>query len=155
MKRVKLTCGKYALIDDEDFDRIEKHSWHLVKIGSVFYAATGIWNGSNMTTYYLHRFIMNTPKRLVTDHIDGNGLNNQKSNLRVCTSSQNHMNTGLQKNNTSGYRGVMWYKRDKKWLAVIKIDKKLINLGKYKEKSKAIEIRSKAEKKYYKEFAQK
>lgn len=85
----------------------------------------------------MHRQIMNSPTGLEVDHRDRDRLNNQRSNLRLATRSQNATNKSIQSNNTSGYRGVYWLKRDKKWLARVGINGKFINAGLFKDKRQA------------------
>ena len=101
----------------------------------------------------MHRVILKTPKGMDTDHRNGDGLDNRRCNLRICTKSQNSINRKMQSNNTSGYRGVYWHKRDKKWLAHIKIDGKKINFGYCSTKEQAAEAYNEAAKKHYGEFA--
>ena len=71
------------------------------------------------------------------DHINGNPLDNRKSNLRICTNAENQRNKGVYKNNKSGYKGVHWFKRDKKWQAQIKHNNKSIHIGLYEDKEEA------------------
>ena len=101
----------------------------------------------------MHREILKCPKGLFIDHINRNGLDNRKNNLRVCSKSQNMMNTLIPKNNTSGYKGVSWSKRDKKWMAYIKIKNKFNNLGYFNIKEQAALAYNDAAKKYHGEFA--
>lgn len=119
------------LIDDEDVYLTFNSRWFLSPKG---YAFGSIKN----QTKRFHRCVVDAQKGTEIDHIDGNKLNNQKSNLRVCSSSQNSMNRGKQKNNLSGYKGVSWYKNLKKWRASIQIQGKKIHLG-YFEKIKDAE----------------
>lgn len=100
----------------------------------------------------LHRFIINAPFGKFVDHIDGNGLNNQKTNLRLCTNSQNMMNQKMHKDNRSGYKGVRFHKSSKKWQARICINYKDIFLGGFKTAILAHEAYKKAVLKYHKEF---
>jgi hypothetical protein len=85
MKKIKLTLGKSALVDNEDFDYLNKSKWHASKIGNTFYA----FRNHKVS---MHRTILNDPIGMQIDHIDHNGLNNQKSNLRICTPSENACN---------------------------------------------------------------
>ena len=121
MKTIQLTKGKKALVDDEDFDRVNALSWYF----NGRYAARKDSNG----TMLLHRFIMNTPSDMVTDHINGNRLDNRKDNLRICTQSQNRANSRISITNTSGYKGVCYDKRLKKYRAYIRKDGIMHNLG--------------------------
>lgn len=141
MKRLKLTQGKYTLVDDKDFEYLNQFKWAVKnpKTG-VLYAIrhNKIINGSPIKGYrLLHRMIMNAPKGTEVDHKDGNGLNNQRSNLRVCTRSQNSANRPKQKNNKSGYKGVSFCKAYKNWVAYIQINGKGKNLGYFKTAQEA------------------
>lgn len=127
MKEIELTKGYVAIVDDEDYERVNQYKWTLNKQKHTSYAKTRIDN----KVIYMHRLIMNEPNMKV-DHIDCNGLNNQKDNLRLATNSQNSSNkSGLNKNNTSGYRGVRWRKDRNKWSAEITYNKQKIALGHY------------------------
>lgn len=110
-----------AIVDDEDFERVNSFSWQF----NGRYAARKEKN----TTILLHRIIAETPKGFVTDHINGNMLDNRKSNLRICTQSQNRANSARSKSNTSGFKGVCFDKRLKKFRAYIRKDGKMHNLG--------------------------
>jgi len=131
MKEIKLSRGRIALVDDNDFGRINAHKWHLNNPRHCCYAERNVpmKNGNGFTAMRMHREIMNAPDGMEVDHIDGNGLNNQKSNLRLCTHSQNQANRKMQKNNRSGFRGVSWRKRERRWAAVVSIDGKRRYLG--------------------------
>ena len=143
MKRIKLTKGKVVLVDDEDFDFLNQWKWKYHKDN---YAVRTIYGGKQL---YMHRVINNTPRTILTDHIDRNGLNNQRNNLRNVTYSQNAMNTGLYKHNTSGYKGVIWNKQKNKWQAQIQVFRKVIHLGFYINIKDAAIAREEGEKKYY------
>lgn len=107
MKEIPLTRGLAALVDDEDFERLMRYKWHAVKGTCTFYAARQVrQKGVKNKVFYMHRFIMIPGENTEVDHRDCNGLNNQRSNLRLATSSQNHHNARRSKNNTSGFKGV-------------------------------------------------
>jgi hypothetical protein len=89
----------------------------------------------------------------IIDHMDGNGLNNSRSNLRAATNAQNLQNRGKQKNNTSGIKGVSWDKARSKWAAEIRSQGKRYHLGRFDTKEEAAEAYRKAAKKLHKEFA--
>ena len=127
MKEIQLTQGKVALVDDEDFERVNEHKWYAQKGKNTWYA----YRRSPRMSAKMHRFIMNTPKELLVDHIDSNGLDNRRCNLRECSAQQNCMNTRISKRNTSGFKGVCWHKRDKNWYARIGFNKKKVFLGCY------------------------
>jgi hypothetical protein len=147
MKKIKLTKNKYALVDNDDFDWINKLKWIAEKIGNNWYASRSGQNG-NKKMIRMHRLIMNFPKQLI-DHIDGNGLNNQRKNLRLANKSINAINSKIRNTNKSGYKGIFWNKKSKLWQVSITKNYKKINLGTYKNKKEAIIIRKLGEKKYY------
>lgn len=108
MKKIKLGSKKYpglwALVDDQDYDRVNSLKWYPNKRGNITYAYRAT---RKCPHHHMHRFILKIKKsKLQVDHIDGNGLNNVRSNLRLATREQNSWNSGKQKNNTTGYRGV-------------------------------------------------
>lgn len=92
MREVILSQCKIALIDDEDFEAINEFKWYANKHRNTYYALRHLPINSSKKLCYMHRVIMKSPTRKQIDHIDGNGLNNQKSNLRICTGSQNQQN---------------------------------------------------------------
>ena len=122
---IKLTKGKKTIIDDSDWEIVKNFSWHF----SCGYAVRSIKIDGNNGTLALHRFLMNTPKGFDTDHINGDKLDNRRSNLRICTRSQNSMNSRRKKYFTSKYKGVSWYKRDKCWRSYVNLSGKQFHLG--------------------------
>jgi len=129
------------IIDKEDKEKIEHTFWSkshgYIKNGRTF----------------LHRFIMNCPKDMIVDHINGDKLDNRKCNLRICTQAQNCCNSKKQKNNTSGYKGVCWHTTRKKWFSSIKYNKKNISLGYFNTPEEAYAAYCKAAKELHGEFA--
>lgn len=124
MKKIPLTQGKFALVDDEDFEELSKYKWYY----SCGYARrTG--PRPRQERIYMHRTIMNPPKDKLIDHINHDTLDNRKNNLRISTKSTNGMNRGKNKNNSSGYKGVHFKKDKNKWCARITIERKIIFLG--------------------------
>lgn len=120
-KEIKLTQGFVALVDDEDFDYLNQWKWCVVKGFSSMYASRSKYNKKrNCTKVLMHRVIMDVKgKDVIIDHKDHDGLNNQKSNLRIATASQNCSNRKSHKNSSSKYLGVNWHKPNKKWRAKI------------------------------------
>lgn len=112
MREIKLTQGKVALVDDEDFERINSRKWQYIQKG---YATTSFWVGDKCHHLSMHREVMHTPKGMVTDHIDHDKLNNQKANLRICSTGANSLNARPHKNATSKYKGVYIDIRRNKW----------------------------------------
>lgn len=108
MKELSLTRGKAALVDDEHFETLNQFKWFAQHSPFTFYAARHIspnYKVKNGLRVALHRLISGAPKKLEVDHIDGNGLNNQRSNLRICTKSQNLRNIRTMRSR-HGYRGI-------------------------------------------------
>lgn len=127
-KCIPLTKGKYALVDNEDFERCKDINWFVTNKG---YARNNM-NG------LMHRYIMNCPDDMVVDHINHDTLDNRKSNLRIATKQQNSMYQKVQKiNKTSIYKGVFWNKSKGKWISRIKKDGKNIYIGRYDSEEEA------------------
>lgn len=101
----------------------------------------------------MHQLILFSPKPLEIDHVDGNGLNNQRMNLRICTHLQNTMNRKKSKGKSSVFKGVVWNKEKNNWRARIRVNKKLIHLGYFFIEAEAAKIYNIAAVKYFKEFA--
>jgi hypothetical protein len=134
MKTIALTQGKVTCVDDDDYDSISKHRWRACKGNKTWYAKAYIKGSDGKTRDTpMHRFLLGvTKKQSIVDHIDTDGLNNTRINLRICTQSENLRNRGKQANNTSGYKGVSYDARDKVWLATIKLHGKQIRIGRFK-----------------------
>ena len=132
MREIKLSqtgkhAGKYvALVDDEDFEALNEIKWSIMKCPRSLYAVKIIRVNGRTATIRMHQLVLNGKG---IDHIDGNGLNNQKYNLRFCTNSENQMNVRKQKNTSSIYKGVCFHKITGKWMAHIRINGKRIHLG--------------------------
>lgn len=132
MKEIKLSQfgknkGKYvALVDDEDFEGLNSFKWYAMEGGKTFYAVRRIMFNGKRRGILMHCEIMNGKG---IDHIDHDGMNNQKSNLRFCTQRENMMNQRKQENTSSIYKGVCFFKRTGKWMAHITINGKNIHLG--------------------------
>jgi len=130
LRKIKLTQGKYALVDDADYDRINKYNWYFTHYG---YAARKTPKAERdkgrASVIYMHREILNAMEGSDVDHVDGNRLNNQSNNLRICSRSENLRNQRKAKNTTSKYKGVCWQERDKKWQVYIYHGKKNHYLG--------------------------
>lgn len=150
MKKIALTQGKYALVDDADFEELNQYKWHYS--GGYARRNAKVVDGKREIAQ-MHRFILQTPDGFDTDHIDHNGLNNQRANLRVATRSQNQMNKGITKSNKSGLKGVSWHKTNKQWQAQINVRGKNIHLGIFRTKEKAYEAYCNACEEHHGEFS--
>ena len=152
MKEIPLTKGLFALVDDEDFDRLNQWNWRAKKSRKTFYADRHFEKDGRRTYVHMHRLIVDAPLELEVDHKDGNGLNNQRYNLRICTQKQNRRNISVQKNNRLGYKGVHQESKGS-FSARITVDKKLMWLGSYKNPIDAAKAYDLAATKHHGEFA--
>jgi hypothetical protein len=154
LHRLKLTQNKFALLDKEDFIKLNKYKWYAYFDGYNWYAARRflIGNPKRLMTR-LHTFLMKPPKGKEVDHINGDSLDNRRKNLRICTHSENCQNRKKRLDNTSGFKGVYWSKRSNKWVANIQIKSKRIYLGGFISKIKAAEAYQKANIKYHGKFS--
>lgn len=158
--RGKLGEGKYALVDDKHYDLLSRLSWHAKYNHSTYYAATYIntrrRNPDGRWRYYevmMQNLIMPPHGNYLIDHRDGNGLNNQESNLRYANRTQNGANRRIASNNVSGYVGVHWCNTINKWVSRIRVRQKTINLGSYDDVTEAARVRDQAAIRYFGEFA--
>lgn len=152
---IKIHSKKYGArviqIDAEDYDRVAQHTWHLhkMKAKKVEYVM------ANYGVGFLHRFIMKPNDSQQVDHKNGNGLDCRKSNLRVCSNSQNQMNKKMYKR--SGLKGVCFDKgmqRRKRYKAGISVNGKRVHLGYYESETSAANAYNNAANLYHGEFAQ-
>lgn len=141
MKTLELSRGKVAVVDDETFTWLKKYKWTLS--GNGKYAIYYTKRNGKRRLFQMHRIIMNAKKGEYVDHIDGNGLNNQKSNLRIVTHRQNMLNRKDLKK-TIGIT-----KHQKGYWARIRFEGKHFSLGVYEKKEDAIKAYNEAAKKYY------
>lgn len=153
MKKIALTQGKFTKVDDSDYIFLKKWKWCAHKSGNTYYAVRSLVVKGNKKTIIMHRIVMDASKYFEVDHIDGDGLNNQKENLRVCTHSENLKNRKIGKNNKSGLKGVSWYSRVEKWVAFIEVDGKQIGLGYFLTKENAYKAYCEACIEYHGKFA--
>lgn len=163
MKRILLTQGKFALVDNEDFKWLNQWKWHARFNKFNWYVARSVYRSVytsrgrkkriNNKCIYMHRLILgledndnNEP-----DHKDGNGLNNQRFNLRRCSHQQNTQNKKKRINKTSRYKGVC--KSHKKWCASIRNNNNLIHLGYFRNEVVAAKVYDQKAKELFGEFA--
>lgn len=114
MKQIPLSQRKFALVDDEDFDFLNKFKWYAHKGGNTYYA---VIKENWFIVTRMHRLILGVENEcIIIDHIDRNGLNNQKSNLRICNNSENQANRIKKRFCSSNYKGVYFDKKNNKWI---------------------------------------
>lgn len=143
---IQLTKGQNTLVDEQDWLELNRHSWNATwdPCGQRFYAQRtingpwirGIGRQVGNRTVRINREIKavsdgELPKHAKVDHKNMDSLDNRRENLRVATQIENKRNGSLQRNSSSGFKGVHWHKRDKKWMASIRINRKLKHLGQF------------------------
>ncbi len=154
MKKIKLTQGKFALVDDEDFEWLMKWKWHFVH----GYAMRKKYLGKQNEKYiykdiYMHRLILATPKGLDTDHINNFKLDNRRKNLRIATRRQNLQNRFFSKRKNSNLPMGVGKHHSGKWRARITVNGKELSLGSYNTSKEAGIAYNWATLKYFKNFA--
>lgn len=155
MQEIKLTRGKVALVDDEDFEYLNQWTWQADKGRRTYYAVRTVWRNNKMDKkIYMHREIMKPSEGTQVDHISGNGLDCQKQNMRFCSPGQNNMNQKKQtKKCHSRFMGVSLDKRRGTWMSYINLNGKRKYLGCYKKEIDAAHARNLAAIKLFGEFA--
>ncbi len=160
MREIRISRGYIALVDDEDFDRVSALKWKSLiskrkTKANVIYACKNIrrkgehWTKSDCL--YMHRFILGCSEHV--DHKDGNGLNNQKHNLRPATMSQNMMNRAKAPGCSSKYKGVCWHFGLRRWQVHIHKNGKSVYLGSAVDEWDAALMYNEAALEEYGEFA--
>lgn len=148
MAEVPLTQGKIALVDDADLSLIAQYTWCAQQHHGNWYAMTA----TTGVKIKMHRLIMAAPPKLLVDHVDGDGLNNRRSNLRFSTLSQNQWNT-RRSSGLSRFKGVTKAKGCKSWIAAITVNGKRIHLGSFIDEADAARAYDEAALEYFGEFA--
>ena len=129
MKQIELTQGQYAIVDDDDFEELNQYNWYFNN-GYAVRAVTV--PKSKQKKQLMHRLITNCPADMDVDHINHDKLDNRKSNLRICSTSENMQNQKLRTHvKTSVYKGVCFNKQAGKWMALIGLDNKQKHLGSF------------------------
>ncbi len=129
---VPLTRGYEAIIDAADVPLVEGFNWIAFVRPHTVYVISSRKTGNTPSTIYLHRLIMGAPVGLEVDHVDCNGLNNRRNNLRFASKSQNAHNQRIRSNNRSGVKGVSFNKKRGLWVAHIKIQYKSRTIGSFR-----------------------
>lgn len=154
MKQISLSQGKFALVDDSDYKWLNQWKWSLLRRRHQhkYYAVRG---DKNNKIIYMHREILGLKRgrEVQADHINNNGIDNRRVNLRKCTHKENQRNQPKNVTNTSGYKGVTWYKAGGKWHAQIKVNRTKYHLGYFFCLIKAAKAYDRAARKYHGDFA--
>jgi hypothetical protein len=146
VRRVPVGKGMFAIVDAADYERVSRYRWHTIRHGSKFYACCHV--GRKLVS--MHRMIVKPRKGYVVDHIDGNGLNNRRGNLRECTVQQNRANA-RSRGGSSRFVGV--YRRGKKWVAGIQYRGKYHYLGLFDNETEAARARDRKARELLGEYA--
>lgn len=156
MKKIPLSQGKVALVDDADYKSLRQHRWYANKIRHIYYVQRNIQvSNSKRQPIFMHRVILNAPDGVEIDHINGNGLDNRRSNLRLCTCGENSRHQRLRLNNTTGFKGVTIAKQMPRnpYQAQIMINNKQIYLGCHQTAEAAAKVYDAAALQHHGEFA--
>ena len=153
MPMIPLTQGKFALVDEEDWEWLQAMTpWHICANYARRLRRRGL-GSRKQQHYYMHRIVINAPDDRLVDHINGNTLDNRKSNLRQATSQENNRNRMVSASNTSGYKGVCWHKVARKWQVEITVGGRQIYLGLFLSREGAARAYNEAALAYFGEFA--
>ena len=152
-----MTRGQYAIVDPEDYERLARYKWHAMKSRHTFYAARYGRRDKDgkRKCYMMHREIMKLEGETVCDHINGNGLDNRKVNLRPATRAQNGWNRGKSKmKSRSRYKGLAWDSKDKRWEVRISVNGRRIYIGRFQDQIEAARAYDRAARRYHGRYAQ-
>lgn len=156
MKKIPLTQGKVAIIDDEDFERVGRHKWYAHRCSKrTYYARRNIYQkgGGKIIQVSMASFILSAPAGLQVDHINHDTLDNRWCNLRLCTRTQNNQNRKPFRGGTSKYKGVCWNRENKNWRALCCEKGRLIHLGYFKNEKQAAMAYDEYASEHFVEFA--
>ena len=153
MKKIKLSNNKFAIVDDFNFDWLNKWKWTYDRGYARRNISIGYINGKYKTKkVYMHQLIKDFKKDCLVDHINKNGLDNRINNLRFADKSLNALNSKTPITNKSGCKGISWSNSCKKWLCRIVINKKTIHLGMFIDFNDACNTRKEFENNYLKNY---
>jgi len=147
-KEIPLTQGKTALVDDEDYLLVSPFKWSAAQ-RRTWYAV----RIDHKKMIYLHRFLLGIPSEFQCDHINGDGLDNRRCNLRIATNAQNQWNRHKRQIHSSSFRGVTWDKNRNRWIVYITANKKTHYLGRYINETDAAKAYDEAAKRLFGEYA--
>lgn len=149
VRYIALTQGKFALVDAADYEWLNQYKWCVSR--SKHGGCYAVRNEGGRTIK-MHRQIMNPPKGMVVDHIDRNGLDNTRRNLRNCTPAQNARNQE-SKRGASQYKGVYYSRKARKWVAQICVDRRRITIGSFHSEIEAARAYDRKARELFGQFA--
>ena len=149
VRYIPLSQGKVAIVDVDDYPSLIRYKWCTARKPKTFYVSGKI----NGRSTFMHRFIMAPPKPMVVDHINHNGLDNRRSNLRICTTAQNARNCRPYAGKKVKYKGVSFNKSRKKFRVFIRYGEVSFNLGYFDDEVEAARAYDKKAKELFKEYA--
>lgn len=155
MPVIQLTRGLVTIVDDEDYDALAAFKWHAhPSAPGYFYARREVRRDKKKQgRVYMHRVILGAPAGLLIDHINGDGLDNRRCNLRLATKAENQRNRRVPSTNTSGYKGVTWSRNAGRWHARIRAGDRNVHLGYFDTPEEAHAAYCAVAVKYHGEFA--
>lgn len=156
-REIPLTKGFVAIVDAEDYEWLNQWKWFADPRPSrgdkAVYAIRRKSVNGIARTICMHRLILEEPEGMDVDHIDGDGLNNTRANLRIATHQQNLCNRGMPRSNTSGFKGVCYNNSRRRWQAGIGLNGRNIYIGRFRTPEEAARAYDAKAKEIYGEFA--
>jgi hypothetical protein len=154
-RRIKLTRGKYAIVDVEDFERLNKYKWHCAHYDYAKRAISKKFGkGKRQVEVYMHKVVCPVPAGMIVDHINRNSLDNRKVNLRAATQKQNVWNRKfIRKGGKTRYNGIRWDKNREKWQVRLVVNGRRESFGYYADEIEAAKAYDQVAKKYRGEYA--
>ncbi len=156
-RRIALTRGQYTIVDPEDYERLARYKWQAMKSRHTFYASRYSRRDKDgkRKCYMMHREILKPEGNKLCDHINGNGLDNRKTNLRPATRAQNGWNRRKNRvKSRSRYKGLAWDSKDKRWEVRISVNGRRIYVGRFQDQTEAARAYDRAARRYHGRYAQ-
>lgn len=150
MRIISLTKGMRCIVDDCDYDiLVSMGAWHF----DSGYARKKKRESGKNRTIYMHRVIMDAPDSALVDHINGDTLDNRRSNLRICTAKENAQNRRQNRRSRNPFKGVFWHEKAQKWQASIGVDGRSVYIGLFDTAEQAADAYNAAASKMFSDFA--